>query len=74
VENQDKIEIELATGAQLYRMNQLGILPEQSQITKQKASAVLTEARLTGKWPKERPDIGRPYDGTWFRSRWKADA
>ena len=75
MDTQSDPEPELATGAQLYRMNRLGILPERTQITKARATAILTEARRTGKWPKERPEIGRPFDGTWVRrSRGKADA
>ena len=65
----EKTTPELASGAQLYRLNQLALLPEQPQITKAKATTILTEARRTGKWPKERPDIGRPWDGPLHRSK-----
>ena len=36
-------EAELASGAQLYRMNELGILPATVQITKEEASEILSD-------------------------------
>ena len=54
-------EVDLATGAQLYRMNELGILPATVQITKEEANEILSEARRNGTWPKERPQIGKPF-------------
>jgi hypothetical protein len=41
---------ELATGAQLVRLNRLGMLPERPQVTKAQASALITQAVADGKW------------------------
>ena len=57
----DEDEVDLATGAQLVRMNELGILPATVQVTKEEANEILSEARRNGTWPKERPQIGKPF-------------
>jgi len=41
---------ELATGAQLVRLNRLALLPASEQITKAEASELITRAVATGKW------------------------